>query len=156
MVAKICQPLESTSAWSNVPASCEGGTGTCTAGSCVMPPSCVRAGAGRTNCGGHAGESCCTSLEVPGGSFDRTYQSTGPDGGAMNPTDLATVSGVRIDKYLVTVGRFRQFWNTLYPGGVILPDGGLEWAPPAGSGKHAHLNQGRGLAAGPNVDGGQT
>ncbi|HXN32468.1 MAG TPA: formylglycine-generating enzyme family protein, partial [Polyangiaceae bacterium] len=53
----------------------------------------------------------------------------------------ATVSGFRLDKYLVTVGRFRQFvaaWNGGY-------------APPAGSGKHAHLNAGSGLTA---TDGG--
>jgi formylglycine-generating enzyme required for sulfatase activity len=48
------------------------------------------------------------------------------------------VSGFRLDKYLVTVGRFRQFvaaWN-----------GGSGYTPPAGSGKHTHLNGGRGLA----------
>jgi formylglycine-generating enzyme required for sulfatase activity len=48
------------------------------------------------------------------------------------------VSGFRLDKYLVTVGRFRQFvkaWN-----------GGAGWTPPEGSGKHTHLNGGQGLA----------
>jgi formylglycine-generating enzyme required for sulfatase activity len=42
-----------------------------------------------------------------------------------------------LDKYLVTVGRFRQFvsaWNA-----------GAGWTPPAGSGKHTHLNGGLGL-----------
>ena len=44
----------------------------------------------------------------------------------------------RLDKYDVTVGRFRQFvaaWNN-----------GVGWLPSAGSGKHAHLNGGIGLA----------
>jgi formylglycine-generating enzyme required for sulfatase activity len=47
------------------------------------------------------------------------------------------VSGFRLDKYLVTVGRFRQYVNYMT---------GIAGAPPAnGSGKHAHLNGGRGL-----------
>ena len=48
------------------------------------------------------------------------------------------VSSFRLDKYEVTVGRFRQFmaaWNN-----------GSGWLPPAGSGKHTHLNGGKGLA----------
>jgi formylglycine-generating enzyme required for sulfatase activity len=43
-----------------------------------------------------------------------------------------------MDKYLVTVGRFRPFvttWNN-----------GAGYMPPAGSGKHTHLNGGQGLA----------
>jgi formylglycine-generating enzyme required for sulfatase activity len=49
------------------------------------------------------------------------------------------VSALKIDKYLVTVGRFRQFvnaWND-YTG----------YYPPAGSGIHTHLNGGKGLVA---------
>jgi formylglycine-generating enzyme len=48
----------------------------------------------------------------------------------------ATVSDVRLDKYEVTVGRFRKFVEAWSKG----------WRPAAGSGKHAHLNGGRGLA----------
>jgi formylglycine-generating enzyme required for sulfatase activity len=51
------------------------------------------------------------------------------------------VSGFRLDKYHVTVGRFRQFVNAVLPS-----DGGIGWLPPAGSGKHTHLNGGLGLA----------
>jgi len=90
-------------------------------------------GAGLTNCGA-ALESCCTSLEVPGGTYYRTYTTDGTT--PSNEADPATVSGFRLDKYLVTVGRFRQFvaaWS----------DGFL---PVAGSGKHVHLNGGQGLA----------
>jgi formylglycine-generating enzyme required for sulfatase activity len=69
------------------------------------------------------------------------------DGGPTGEADPATVSGLRLDKYLVTVGRFRQFVNAVYPdGGAALPDAGLAWTPAAGSGKHAHLNGGLGLA----------
>ena len=102
-------------------------------------PSCQPGGPGMTNCGASS-ESCCTSLEVTGGTFYRTYcerLASGPTGEA----DPATVSGFRLDKYLVTVGRFRQFVNAVLP-----PDGGTGWLPPAGSGKHTHLNGGQGLA----------
>jgi formylglycine-generating enzyme required for sulfatase activity len=93
-----------------------------------------------TNCG--ASESCCTSIDVPGGTYYRTYNkglswSDPRDGGDWpDLDDPATVSSFRLDKYLVTVGRFRQFvaaWN----------DG---WVPAAGSGKHTHLNGGQGVA----------
>jgi formylglycine-generating enzyme required for sulfatase activity len=51
--------------------------------------------------------------------------------------DTASVSGFRLDKYLVTVGRFRKFvsaWN-----------GGTGWLPAPESGKHTYLNGGAGL-----------
>jgi formylglycine-generating enzyme required for sulfatase activity len=55
----------------------------------------------------------------------------------VGEADPATVSGFRMDKYLVTVGRFRQFvsaWNN-----------GSGYMPAAGSGIHTQLNGGRGL-----------
>ncbi len=107
--------------------------------------------AGTTSCGpgGSGGESCCASLEVPGGAFFRSYANE-EDGGATDESNPASVSGFRLDKYLVTVGRFRQFVNAVY-----LPDGGAGWLPPPGSGKHAHLNGGEGLAYAPNMEAGQ-
>jgi hypothetical protein len=99
------------------------------------PPSCAPGGAGMTNCGpgGSGSESCCTSLEVCGGTFDRWYSNEGGDPvGAGGP---ATVSDFRLNKYLVTVGRFRRF--------VAAWRGG--YYPAAGSGKHAYLNGGQGL-----------
>jgi formylglycine-generating enzyme required for sulfatase activity len=90
-------------------------------------------GPGTSSCGA-ASESCCISLRVTGGTYSRTYTNDGT--GATGLADSATVSSFRLDKYSVTVGRFRQFvsaWN-----------GG--WMPPAGSGKHTHLNGGMGLA----------
>jgi sulfatase modifying factor 1 len=87
-----------------------------------------------TDCGAKH-ESCCTSLEVTGGAYYRDYTNTGI--GPTGETDPATVSGFRLDKYDVTVGRFRQF--------VAAWSGGIGFTPPAGSGKHAHLNGCRGL-----------
>jgi formylglycine-generating enzyme required for sulfatase activity len=72
-------------------------------------------------------------LEVPGGTFYRTYTYAGSGPGAADP---ASVSPFRLDKYLVTVGRFRQFVSAF--------EGG--WLPAAGSGKHAYLHGGGGLA----------
>jgi formylglycine-generating enzyme required for sulfatase activity len=62
-------------------------------------------------------------------------------GAATGEADPATVSDFRLDKYLVTVGRFRQFLYAARP-----PDGGAGWRPAAGAGIHAYLNGGRGLA----------
>jgi formylglycine-generating enzyme required for sulfatase activity len=94
-------------------------------------PSCSTAGPGTTNCG--AGESCCTSLVVTGGTYNRVYTNDG--NGATGLANPATVSTFHLDKYDVTVGRFRAFvsaWNAGY-------------VPSAGAGKHSHLNDGQGL-----------
>ena len=125
----------SGTAWQDVGLACSGATPTCTDGVCTStPPSCAAGGAGMTDCGA-ASESCCTSLEVTGGMYYRTYTNTGT--GATGEADSATISSFQLDKYLVTVGRFRQFvaaWN-----------GGAGYVPPAGSGVHTHLNGGLGL-----------
>jgi len=110
------------------------GSGSCAGDSGALPPSCASGGAGMTNCGA-CQESCCASQEVPGGPFYRTYSNAGS--GATGEADPATVSNFRLDKYLVTVGRFRQFvtaWNN-----------GSGWKPGASAGKHAYLNGGSGL-----------
>ena len=154
--APICGVIAGTSAvqtcgvtalW-GTPWSCASGTcsdGACT-GSTTTGTSCEGlSGAGLTDCGASS-ESCCASLEVTGGTYYRGYDYdvdnnfvVAADGGATNLVYPATVSGFRLDKYLVTVGRFRQFvaaWN-----------GGAGYTPPAGSGKHTHLNGGSGLNA---------
>jgi sulfatase modifying factor 1 len=97
-------------------------------------PSCQPGGNGLTNCGASR-ESCCASLEVTGGSYSRTYANGGDASTAE--ADPARVSGFRLDKYEVTVGRFRQFAKAWGAGSGYLPT--------AGSGKHAHLSGGRGL-----------
>jgi formylglycine-generating enzyme required for sulfatase activity len=101
-----------------------------------------------TNCGpgGRGTESCCTSLEVTGGTFYRSYDTVwylgdvgqitlAPNGGPADEADPASVSSFRLDKYLVTVGRFRQFLSAWNAG----------WVPLPASGKHTHLNAGKGL-----------
>ncbi len=102
-------------------------------------PSCTGGGAGISNCGPGRNECCCVSLPVPGGTYYRTYTSD-VDGGPTGEADPATVSGFQLDKYDVTVGRFRQFVNAVLPG-----DGGTGWLPSPGAGKHSHLTGGLGL-----------
>src|SRR5690242_18139705 len=90
-------------------------------------PSCASGGPGMTDCGS-SHESCCTSLVVMGGSYSRTFTNasgTAPTG----LRDPATISNFSLDKYLVTVGRYRQF-AAAWSGG---------WRPAAGAGKHAYL-----------------
>ena len=108
----------------------------CLGGTCVAIPSCLASAAGLSSCG-PTGESCCASLEVAGGSYYRTYTNSGS--GTRGQADPATISGLRLDKYLVTVGRFREFvtaWNN-----------GAGYTPPVASGKHTYLNNGNGLNA---------
>jgi formylglycine-generating enzyme required for sulfatase activity len=133
----------------------EASTSRCDDGACngssSAAKSCQGSGPGLTDCGSTR-ESCCTSLEVTGGTYYRTYDldvldafsnpALPADGGATGLADPATVSSFRLDKYLVTVGRFRQFVNAVFP-----PDGGSGWLPAPGSGKHLHLNGGKGLNA---------
>jgi formylglycine-generating enzyme required for sulfatase activity len=88
-----------------------------------------------------------------GGTFDRSYSalpaSNGADAATGGPTadaatqgsDPATISSFRLDKYDVTVGRFRAFVNA-----ALSADGGLSWVPSPGAGKHATLDGGQGLA----------
>jgi formylglycine-generating enzyme required for sulfatase activity len=112
------------------------GGGACGAQLPCATPSCAGGGAGLSNCGPND-ESCCISLAVTGGMYFRTYGQSVSAGAAASEADPATISAFRLDKYLVTVGRFRQFaaaWSN-----------GAGYAPPATSGKHAHLNGGRGL-----------
>lgn len=101
----------------------------CAAGECVEPPSCD--GLAKA-CGPSGTESCCQSLWVPGGTYNRSNDVDAP----------ATVSDFRLDKYEITVGRFRQFVEAVSSG----------WTPEAGSGKHAHLRDGKGLIEGGGSD----
>jgi len=69
-------------------------------------------------CGPTQSESCCASRAVPGGSYDRKY----------NQEDFpATVSDFVLDRYEVTVGRFRNFVAAYSPDMI-----------PAGAGKNPH------------------
>jgi len=91
-------------------------------------PSCEGLAA---DCGPASNENCCATRAVPGGEFLRSY-----DGVAnKDQTAPATVSDFRLDRFEVTVGRFRKFLAAWLGG----------WRPAADSGKHAHLNGAQGL-----------
>jgi sulfatase modifying factor 1 len=83
-------------------------------------------GAGLDDCGPLGADTCGRSLLVTGGTINRRGEASTP----------AAVSDFRLDKYEVTVGRFRKFVDAWIGG----------WRPAPGSGKHAHLNGGAGLA----------
>ena len=59
---------------------------------------------------------------MTGGTYDRTYTNSGA--GATGEADPATVSGLRMDKYLVTVGRFRQYVNYVTGSAGVPPANG--------------------------------
>ena len=66
------------------------------------PQSCKSGGPGAgNNCGASGTDDCCASPLVPGGTFNRDN----------DPNYPATVSDFRLDKYEITVGRFRAFVN---------------------------------------------
>lgn len=79
-------------------------------------------------CGAGGNDDCCASLVVPGGSYDRSYDVAG-DASSGTTSSPATVSNFRLDKYEVTVGRFRAF--------VSAGMGTQAQAPAVGAGSHA-------------------
>lgn len=84
-------------------AACSAETELCVAGACAaLPPSCVKL---PRTCGLKGDESCCASAAVPGGTFNRSNDPSAP----------ATVSDFRLDRFEITVGRFRKFVEA-YPG----------------------------------------
>lgn len=108
-----------TGQWEAQPACAAGQTcsgGACGGGSCLGLPA---------TCGPHADEDCCASLEVTGGTYNRSNDAKAP----------ATVSSFRLDRFEITVGRLRLFVSAVMGG----------FRPAAGSGKHAHLHGGLGL-----------
>ncbi|XXV08852.1 SUMF1/EgtB/PvdO family nonheme iron enzyme [Sorangium sp. So ce1335] len=99
----------------NTPLRCEGGAWIeeaacatpfpgCRGGACV-PTSCQGGEAAGTgvNCGASRDNDCCATDVVPGGTFYRSNNESYP----------ATVSDFRLDRYEVTVGRFRAFVEAL-------------------------------------------
>jgi len=68
-------------------------------------PSCVGLAA---TCGPTGTDNCCQSPVVTGGSFGMGYDKAS-DNAHPSPGTPATVSDFRLDKYEITVGRFRQF-----------------------------------------------
>src|SRR5262249_43011358 len=99
------------------------GPAVCDAGHACAGPSCVGL---PPTCGPHGDESCCASTLVPGGTYKRSYDGlTYTD--ATNP---ATVSDFRLDRFEVTVGRFRAFLDA-YPGSRPAPGAGANPSIPA-------------------------
>jgi formylglycine-generating enzyme len=74
-------------------------------------------------------ESCCMSIVVPGGTF--TQGSTDTTANAAQPPHSSTVSSFALDKYEVTVGRFRQF--------VAAYSSNTASAPAAGAGANPNI-----------------
>ena len=148
---QLCDSTATPPSWRNLTGTGCGNGGTCANGVCLGPPSCASGGSGLTTCGADGGDNCCASPEVTGGTYYQAYLYHAD--AAINESTPATVSDFRLDKYLVTVGRFRQFVNAVYPpdggadGGA---DGGGGWLPSPGSGKHTHLRQGQGLVSVPD------
>lgn len=81
-------------------------------------PTVVR-GNGIADCGPSGNDNCASSILVAGGTFFRGTTTSNP----------ATVSDFRLDKYEVTVGRFRKFVDAWVGG----------WRPSAGAGKRSSL-----------------
>jgi formylglycine-generating enzyme len=84
--------------WQNG-AACSEATPGCIAGECKVPPSCVGL---PSTCGPSETDGCCVSPIVLGGTYIRSNDASFP----------ATVSDFRLDKFEVTVGRFRKFVET--------------------------------------------
>jgi len=97
-------------------------------------PSCVALPA---TCGASASDSCCDSPMIPGGTFYRGDDAS-TDGMFTDMTHAATVSTFRLDKYEVTVGRFRAF---------VAAGQGIQSSPPA-SGAGARSLNGLAVAGG--------
>lgn len=110
----------------------------CTDGSCGAR-SCV----GLEPCNG---ESCCSSLELPAGTGASFMIGSGESSGDSDyhpealgierPETAVSISGVLIDKYEVTVGRYREFvasgrWLPEAEAGAIPGVAGTGWQSPA-------------------------
>ncbi|WP_437616380.1 hypothetical protein WMF20_21365 [Sorangium sp. So ce834] len=79
---------------------CGGDTPDCTAGACrAYPASCANLPA---TCGPSGAESCCESKTITGGTFQRFDTNS-------RVASPATVSSFKLDRFEVTVGRFRHF-----------------------------------------------
>jgi formylglycine-generating enzyme required for sulfatase activity len=86
------------------------------------PPSCLGLA---ENCGPAHNESCCASSLVPGGTFVR-------NNGVMGNYP-AQVGDFQLDRFEVTVGRFRTFWQQ-YPGNMPAGSSGIDTNNPSDEG----------------------
>lgn len=96
------QSCDGQGTWVNGTA-CNPSGSVCVSGACLpLPPSCKGL---PVTCGATGKESCCAGSVVTGGTFNRSN----------DPTATASVSDFRLDRFEVTVGRFRKFVEA-YPG----------------------------------------
>ncbi|WP_437284914.1 formylglycine-generating enzyme family protein [Sorangium sp. So ce406] len=94
-----------------------------------VPPSCTDGGDGAgATCGPGATEDCCAGALVPCGTYLRSYDGIS----STDDSFPAAVSDFRLDKYEITVGRFRAFVDA---------GQGVQANPPAiGAGRHPHVD----------------
>jgi sulfatase modifying factor 1 len=84
----------------------------------------------RATCGPTGNSDCCESITVPGGAYNRSYDVAG-DPNSGDTSFPATVTTFRLDKYEVTVGRFRA---------LVLDGAGTQAGHPGlGSGAHPNI-----------------
>ncbi|MGK3991784.1 formylglycine-generating enzyme family protein [Sorangium sp. So ce1024] len=97
-VGDVVEECSSDGHWR--PVGCAGWCSERAVGRCVVPPSCREGGAGaEVACGPDRRQTCCASPRVPGGRYNRSNDAAHP----------AEVSDFRLDRYEITVGRFRRF-----------------------------------------------
>lgn len=78
------------------------------------PPQFLSCSGLPSTCGGASTDNCCaTGLPITGGTFYRSYD-VATDSSYKDMSAPASVSPFRLDKYEVTVGRFRKFINAGY------------------------------------------
>jgi formylglycine-generating enzyme len=82
------------------------------------------------SCGPSGNDNCCNSPALPAGTYFRSYDIA-PDDAFDGMNAPATLGGFRLDRYEVTVGRFRAF--------VAAGKGTQAGPPTAGSGAHAAI-----------------
>jgi sulfatase modifying factor 1 len=104
------------------------GTGDAPADAMIAQQSC--AGLPMT-CGAAGTDDCCTSPPIPGGAFSRIYSVDAQHMTIVGQAAPASVGDLRLDKYEVTVGRFRAF---------VAAGRGLQATAPAdGAGAHTKI-----------------
>ena len=122
--AAVAGPDASTDATSH-DAAVEAAPAACTLRTTPVGASCALGAAEAPSCAGLAadcgpGESCCTTTHLPGAQYVRSYDRSEQalqDGKAVVglqtlSSPAATVSDVLLDRYEVTIGRFRTFLAT--------------------------------------------
>ncbi|AUX34780.1 hypothetical protein SOCE836_069570 [Sorangium cellulosum] len=103
----------------------------------ARPPSCASGAPGAGDSCGPGGASCCGNRLVPCGTYLRSYDGVS----STDDSFPAAVSDFRLDKFEITVGRFRAF---------VEAGRGVQENPPAiGAGRNPHVD-GSGWIAGWN------